>query len=200
MRVVPVGTRAIGYFEVVHVLPAVPHGEARMTVGQFGYVESVPVDDRRLTELIAEMDSNPLPASNANHWPEVRVVDRLRGCRGPAKNAPRELPHIRRRARQQRHGAWGSGQFEFDIGRCAWQLGERGTGGEQACTAGRGGQGRDGEKAEEVSTVHIEVLSALVEPDAFHARTRQGAVPGRRRRPFAPRWAATMSGVILVVR
>jgi len=91
-----------------------------MTVGQFGHVESVPVDNRRLTELIAEMDSNPLPASNANHWPEVRLVDCLRGCPGPAKNAPRESPHIRRRARQQRHGRWGSDQFEFDIRRSAW--------------------------------------------------------------------------------
>ena len=73
VRVVPVGAGAVDDGEGADELLILADGEAWVAVGFFGDVETVPVDDGRFAEVIAEADADELAAAEAEDGAEVGI-------------------------------------------------------------------------------------------------------------------------------
>jgi hypothetical protein len=82
MRVIPVRPRAVGHFELVHVLASVTDGQTWVAIGALGHVETMPVDDRVLGELVGEAHTHLLTTAQADHGAKIgtgKCLNRVRG-------------------------------------------------------------------------------------------------------------------------
>ena len=61
VRVIPVGPGAIEHLKLVHVVLSLRNHEPGMTVHPLRNVQTVPVHDRGLWQLVREADANLLP-------------------------------------------------------------------------------------------------------------------------------------------
>jgi hypothetical protein len=73
----PVGAGAVDDGEVADEFLILADGEARVAVGIFGEIETMPVDDGRFAEVIAEADADELAAAESEDWTEVRIGEGL---------------------------------------------------------------------------------------------------------------------------
>ena len=140
--VVPVGAGAVDDGEVADEFLILADSEARVAVGIFGDIETVPVDDGRFAEVVAEADADVLAAAEAEDWAEVGIGEGLEGRGGAFDDLAGEAPDLGRVAGENGDFGWCGGEFEFDVGFAA---GFGGSGGEGA--GGHAGERQEGEEA-----------------------------------------------------
>ncbi|MDQ5845424.1 MAG: hypothetical protein M3539_09040 [Acidobacteriota bacterium] len=116
MRVVPVRPRAIGDLELDHIFTTLVDGQAWMTVGSFGHVQAVPVDDRAFGELVDDTDADLLAAAEANDRPKIGAGNCLERVGRAFDQSAREAPHARLPAGKHQHFVGRRGQDQFDVG------------------------------------------------------------------------------------
>src|SRR5690606_20633497 len=85
MRVEPVAARSVQYGELVDVTLARCDREPRVPVHRVWDMQAVPVNDRRLGQLVEQVYAHALAPPHPDDWPEVRGIGRLQRPRAASQ-------------------------------------------------------------------------------------------------------------------